>query len=92
MQHGTNELIELGRAVEDALARLGFERERKEFKPHITLARLKMPKSIENALSDTSDGSFKGRIVNVDGITIFRSHLKPTGAEYESVRYIPLPS
>jgi len=90
VHHGASELVELSQTIEKALIPLGFESENKEFKPHITLARIKAPKSIEAVLSEFQDDIFTGRIVNVDGITIFRSTLKRTGAEYESLRYVPL--
>jgi len=90
INHGASELVELSQTIDKALTPLGFEPESKEFKPHITLARIKTPKSIEAALSEFKDDSFTGRLVNVDGVTIFKSTLKRTGAEYESLRYIPL--
>ncbi len=70
---------------------LGFEPESKVLKPHITLARIKNPKPIAAAFSKTPTEKFSGRVINVDGVTIFESHLKRTGAEYEPVRFIPLP-
>lgn len=90
VHHGASELVELSQTIERALIALGFEPENKEFKPHITLARVKAPKSIEDTLNEFQDDSFTGRLVNVDGVTIFKSTLKRTGAEYESLRYIPL--
>lgn len=90
VHHSASELVELSKTIEEALVPLGFEPENKEFKPHLTLARIKVPKSIEDVLSEFQDDTFTGRIVNVDGITIFKSTLKRTGAEYESIRYIPL--
>lgn len=91
IHHGANELIELSKAIENAMAPLGFEPENKAFKPHITLARIKNPKPIEAALSKVPAEGFSGRVINVDGVVIFESHLKRTGAEYEPARFIPLP-
>lgn len=90
VHHGAPEIVELSKAIEKALGRIGFKSELKAFKPHITLARLKMPKPVESALSSVSPDIFPGRVINVDGITIFESHLKPTGAEYTTLRYINL--
>lgn len=90
VRHGEPELIKLNQAIETALAPLGFKPEDKQFKPHITLARLRTPRSIADAVSEMPTDSFCGRFVNVDGVTIFRSRLKRSGAEYESLRHIPL--
>ncbi|MCL6472495.1 MAG: RNA 2',3'-cyclic phosphodiesterase [Firmicutes bacterium] len=90
ISHGSSELIELSKAIEESLAPLGFEIEKKPFKPHITLARIRIPTSIESAATQMPSGEISGRVVNVDGITIFQSRLKPTGAEYEAIRFIPL--
>lgn len=90
VRHGESELIQLSQTIDKALAPLGFKPEDKQFKPHITLARLKAPKSIADAISSVPTDSFFGRFVNVDGITIYQSRLKRSGAEYESLRYIPL--
>ncbi|MHB8841946.1 MAG: RNA 2',3'-cyclic phosphodiesterase [Candidatus Aquicultor sp.] len=90
VHHGAPELIELGKAIEKALEPLGYKRESKEFKPHITLARLKFPQPVGDALSRIPPETFPGRVINVDGITIFQSHLKPTGSEYTMLRYVNL--
>jgi len=90
VQHGAAELIKLSQAVEEAVTPFGFEVERKPFKPHITIARFKTPKPIEEAISKIPIDSLAGRFVSVDGITIFQSRLKRSGAEYEPLRHIPL--
>lgn len=91
VQYGKHELIALSKAIEEAMTELGFKPENKELKPHITLARIKTPLSIEKEIATVSLDELNGRVVNVDGITLFQSHLKRSGAEYESLRYIPLP-
>ena len=87
---GAREFIELSKLVNTALEPLGFERDDKPFKPHITLARLNPPKSIEQPLRTVPEASYQGRSVPLEGITIFQSHLKPTGVEYTSRAFIPL--
>lgn len=88
--HGAPELVELGKAIEISLEPLGYKPELKELKPHITLARLKVTKPVDEALSHIPPETFPGRVINVDGLTIFESHLKPTGAEYTTLRYVNL--
>lgn len=91
VHHGAKKLVTLSHAVDEALAPLGFEPEKKPFKPHITLARIKTPTSISDAISKAPSDLFAGRLVNVDGVTIFQSRVRRSGAEYESLRFIPLP-
>lgn len=90
VQHGAAELIALSKAIEDALAPLGFEREKREPTPHITIARINQPKSVEQAVAEIDLATCAGRLVNVDSLTIFQSRLKRSGAEYTPLRQISL--
>ncbi|MDP2211603.1 MAG: RNA 2',3'-cyclic phosphodiesterase [Candidatus Aquicultor sp.] len=87
---GERELVDLSMLVEDALEPLGFARDDKPFKPHITLARLNPPKPVEHALKTVPEAPHQGQSIPVRGITIYQSHLKPTGVEYTSRAFIQL--
>lgn len=77
----TGGLARVAAAVEDACGDLGFERERRAFHPHLTLARLKGPsKSLAPALASRASVDL-GEIV-VTSYFLFRSLLRPSGAEY----------
>ncbi len=84
-------LNRLQAAVEDALVRIGMEREDRPFKPHLTLARIKFIRSKESlfkALEQVKDlrlGGFEAQAVSV-----MKSELKRTGAEYTEVARIEL--
>ncbi|MDI6716559.1 MAG: RNA 2',3'-cyclic phosphodiesterase [Actinomycetota bacterium] len=91
VHHGAEELVALSKAIDNELVPLGFEAEDKLFKPHITLARLKTPIPIEDAIAEVKVDKFLGTVVNVDSITLFRSHLTRVGAEYEALKQISLP-
>ena len=43
VRKGSEQVAELAAKVEDALVSLGFQREKREFRTHITLARIKQP-------------------------------------------------
>lgn len=90
IEGGARAFVELSELVDAALEPVGFARDEKPFKPHITLARLNPPKSIEHALKMVSEASYQGRSIPLEGITIFQSHLKATGVEYTSRAFIPL--
>lgn len=76
-------LKELQARVETEMAELGFTREKRGYTPHLTVGRLrsgKGSKSVGQAL-DALSASDLGRM-EVREVILFRSHLKPTGAEY----------
>ena len=85
-------LAPLARAVEDALAALGFAREKREFKPHLTLGRWRAFAGRADALRGEIE-QWRGRDFGVSEIkeaVLFQSALKPDGAVYTALRVFPL--
>jgi 2'-5' RNA ligase len=84
------QLGELGSALEEKLAPLGIPRESREFRPHLTLARFDSPQGTDvlrvavEALGAPEFGSdvFKE-------FYLYRSVLKPSGAEYTRLETYP---
>jgi 2'-5' RNA ligase len=77
------QLAAVQKGIESAAAGLGFEPERREFQPHLTLGRVKFPGRLERLLEEM--GSLQGRDfgeMEVGRLTFFRSVLTPGGAEY----------
>ncbi len=77
--------------VDARMERLGFDKEKRPFRPHITLARAKDSR-IDSSLAAASAkyrehdfGSF-----TADRIYLFQSTLKPAGAVHTKVREYPL--
>jgi 2'-5' RNA ligase len=89
-----NRLQHLQRAVENAIAPLGYPTEQREFSPHLTLGRLARDvrsadlKNIGGIIAATHVGSL-GRWQVVQ-IALIRSDLKPTGAVYTVLARVPL--
>jgi 2'-5' RNA ligase len=83
----TDTLVPLVKNVEQCLEPLGFKREKRGFSPHITLGRVKSMKGKSSLidgirqLCDTQGPSFIA-----SGATLFKSILKPTGAEYSQLK------
>ena len=76
-------LKQLQARIEAGMAELGFTQERRGYTPHLTVGRLrsgKGSKTVAQAL-DAIRASDLGKM-EVREIILFRSHLKPTGAEY----------
>lgn len=88
--HGTPELVAISKSIDNELINLGYEKEKRGFSPHITLARIKIPSSVENAISAVDPNVCQGRIVNVNSITLFESRLMPSGAEYAPLEHFNL--
>ncbi len=85
-----DKLRSLQQDLEVELERIGFPREDRSFKPHLTLGRLKSP-SGNNSLAKAIAGlhSFQSDQFVVDHVTLYRSILKPSGAVYEALVKVP---
>jgi len=80
---GTAQLKKLAGRLDSELELIGFEREKREFSPHITMGRARSPQGSERlresieALKDMVIG-----VVPVREITLMRSDLGPKGSTY----------
>jgi 2'-5' RNA ligase len=81
-------------AIEEAMTHFGYSREKRVFKPHLTLGRVHRRASRSDAaqvgevVADTTVGLLTE--VSVDQFALIRSVLKPTGAEYTTLEKFPL--
>jgi 2'-5' RNA ligase len=83
-------LTHLHGKVESAVVRSGFGPERRKFKPHVTLARLKnTPVGKVGGFLEAGHG-FAAGPVPVTRFTLYRSHLTRDGAHYEALAEYPL--
>jgi 2'-5' RNA ligase len=78
----------LATALEDACAPLGFAREKRPFHGHVTLGRLREPRTVSDVLLPFAEQVFSETRVQV--VTIYESLTKSTGSEYLSVAKIEL--
>ena len=90
----TGRLINLQRAVESAILPLGYPSEERGFQPHLTLGRVARdatPNDIKR-LGELVTAAGIGTLgqVGVAEITLIKSDLKPTGAEYTTLQRIRL--
>ncbi|RLD01799.1 MAG: RNA 2',3'-cyclic phosphodiesterase [Chloroflexi bacterium] len=81
-----SELFDLRRGIEDGVARLGYNYDKYEFTPHLTLGRISRKASatdvrnVGNVLHDSQVG-FIG-VARIDAVHLYRSDLHPDGAKY----------
>jgi 2'-5' RNA ligase len=81
----------LAEELDSRMERLGFDKEKRAFRPHITLARARdsrIDSSLVAAASKYAEHRFGS--FTVDRIFLFKSVLKPTGAVYERLKEYPL--
>jgi 2'-5' RNA ligase len=86
-------LSTLARSVERAMVELGFPPERRPFRAHVTLGRVRPRTRVPGALRGQIEE--EGRRLHLapflaDAMVLFRSHLEPSGARYEILQRWPL--
>jgi 2'-5' RNA ligase len=73
------------------LVTLGLEPERREYSPHLTIARIKdMNRRDAGPLRAALDMPADRFGADVGAVTLFRSRLSPKGARYEALLRVPL--
>jgi len=88
---GAEAMALMANRLEDCLAPLGFPKEAREFRPHLTLARVKDPR-VSSAAADVAEnykGIEFGRQV-VNEILLKKSVLSQKGPTYSTVLRVPL--
>ena len=94
----SDETVALQAGMEERLVAGGFyEPEKRAFWPHLTVARVKpeAPKSRKPALIRTQPHALPEhmfRFFRPSRLVLFKSHLRPTGAEYEPMAELELPT
>jgi RNA 2',3'-cyclic 3'-phosphodiesterase len=90
IDEGAEAAASLAAGVEDAVAALGFVREGRRFSAHVTLGRVRTPRS-DPRLAEALAGGTYGR-QRVAHFSLVRSELSPRGARYTELAAIPLAS
>ncbi|QTA83288.1 2'-5' RNA ligase [Desulfonema limicola] len=91
MNGGTHSLIHFQQTLENSLIPLGFKKEKRSFKAHLTIARIKdriFPKDIIQIIEKF--GNFESEPFTAEEIILYQSLLKPTGPVYTGLKTIKL--
>ena len=83
-------LYDLFIKVEDALDLLGFPKEQQDYKPHITLARIKYPQKWTPDISTFLKSSYDPIDFPIDRVQFFSSELLPSGTVHTLLKSFPL--
>ncbi len=84
-------LIGLKSRLEEGLEDLGFEKEKRSFKSHLTLGRVKgrvEPKQLGDVIKKYE--GFRSETFCAENVVLYQSELKPTGAVYTALARVPL--
>ena len=90
MREVPRELMPLVADVENATHRLGWEKERRPFKPHFTLGRVKDDRDLQKLTDALPRYFFPAIPFSMQRLTLFQSILTPQGPRYTSLLDIPL--
>jgi 2'-5' RNA ligase len=86
---GGPDLVGLASAVTRGLRPHGYEPDRKEFHPHLTLARLKVPDNVAEVLAAIGSEPV-GEPFTVGEVVLYQSQLSSQGPTYTVLERFPL--
>jgi 2'-5' RNA ligase len=87
---GGDTLVKLAGDIDNAMSFFGYRKEEREFKPHLTLGRVRSREGISSVVNELDNfrekefGTFAA-----DRIRLMRSELKPKGPEYSCLYEMP---
>lgn len=76
----------LAKRLEEGCARLGFEREKRPFHPHVTIGRLAKVAAVREVVLPMAEQMFGD--TRVDSMLLFESETKSSGSVYKEIRRI----
>lgn len=79
-------------AVEQRCVYLGFRREDRAYKPHVTLARARpvLPPATRKQVADLAAPSWPGPTFTAGAFVLFQSRLTPQGSQYTKLHEFPI--
>jgi 2'-5' RNA ligase len=86
---GQPEMVSLAGSVSAAVGPVGYEAERRPFRPHLTLARLKVPGDVGAVLAAIGAGPV-GPAFAVAEVLLYESQLSRQGSTYAVLERFPL--
>lgn len=87
---GSEGLIEVHHRLEQELVPLGYRREGRRYRPHLTIGRVRGDKAESLAPIVAELESFPGGVSSVDEVIVFSSQLAKQGPTYEAMFQAPL--
>lgn len=86
VKHDKEKSLEvLNSKIETQIAKLGFAREKRNFNPHLTIARLREPQNAGEIVAFHLRQKFEPLAFSVSEIVLFQSALQPNGSVYSKI-------
>jgi 2'-5' RNA ligase len=83
IRDGADQLIRTAGMIDQACSALGFEREQRPFKPHLTIGRVRRGSGrLPELARGAAETEFNGLNLAVDRVNLVRSELSPKGPTY----------
>lgn len=77
--------VEMRKRLDEKLALIGFEREEKEFRPHLTIGRLKSNRKSRELIAAAALYDLPSLSFEASEIVVMKSELHPAGARYTRI-------
>jgi 2'-5' RNA ligase len=91
MGAGSEEMIQLHDAIERELAKLGYPKDNRRFRPHLTIGRVRGPAAIEElGRLVQKNADFSSGLSTVYEVVVFSSELGPDGPTHEPLAHAEL--
>ncbi|MFL3008636.1 MAG: RNA 2',3'-cyclic phosphodiesterase [Candidatus Neomarinimicrobiota bacterium] len=87
---GVKPLMDMVKEIENKLFEIGFSKDKKEFIPHITVARISYPQKVIPDVDIFLKSSYDVIDLDIDRMQFFSSELLPNGAIYSLLKTFPL--
>ena len=82
---GASEAVDVHRNVADRLEKVGVERERRAYYPHLTLGRWRSSRAADRRRVAEASRDDEVARIGVEAVTLYRSHLSSQGSTYEAL-------
>jgi 2'-5' RNA ligase len=83
LSEGVGEMKDLAARIEDAMAEIGFEKEKRPFKSHLTIGRVRTgARRLDDLGRSIAGAEYKPLKLAVDRVNLVKSELTPSGAIY----------
>lgn len=90
LEDSAGSIARLAKSMETRYAKRGFRKEGRALHPHLTLARLRVPRPVEEEVEASGPYDLDLAPFDVTETVLFRSHLSPKGSTYEALERFPL--
>lgn len=83
LSEGADDMKDLAVRAEEAMAAAGFEREKRPFKSHLTIGRVRRgARGLDELAKSVAAAQYKPLKLSVDRVNLVKSELTPSGAIY----------